>query len=394
MPAAFRVCFATLALSASVVAQVSGNFYLDKSTFAPGEPIFLHFQTTNNGPKSVNMEQADPYTFCAGYQVKISSDPADPGPYSSCIVGIAGDCLSSAMTIHPAESKNESILLNFEHDLSKPGDYEIEAARMFSYAAAKLDYFKAPKETVETQTKLYFRIDPDLATNPATLQAFVDQLHSEDYMKRIEAARTLASIAPVSLEEVLLTFADNREFQQFAPLAFHRLNTHRSMAKMAEMLSKTHPGTYEHMKAAEYLAESGEQQWFPLLLEIARNNAKNGSYVMYAAELGGAAMLLPLMDLFGSPDKEFTRLNAISGFGFTGNREAVPILIELLKGTDANTIGYGERSLEILTHRTADQNWNNNLGSAYQKWSQWWARSGSTAPIYKREECGGITPLP
>jgi len=213
-------------------------------------------------------------------------------------------------------------------------------------------------------------------------------------MKRIEAARTLASITPVSLEEVLLTFADNREFQQFAPLAFHRLNTHRSMAKMAEMLSKTHPGTYEHMKPTEYLAESGDQQWFPLLLEIARNNAKNESYVMYAAELGGAAMLLPLMDLFGSADKEFTRLNAISGFGFTGTREGVPILIELLKGTDANTIGYGERSLEILTHRTADQNWNNNLGSAYQKWSQWWARSGSTAPIYKREECGEITPLP
>jgi hypothetical protein len=129
MPAAFRVCFATLALSASVVAQASGNFYLDKSTFAPGEPIFLHFQATNNGPKSVNMEQADPYTFCAGYQVKVSSDPADPGPHSSCIVGIAGDCLSSAMTIHPAESKNESILLNFEHDLSKPGDYDLLSYR-------------------------------------------------------------------------------------------------------------------------------------------------------------------------------------------------------------------------------------------------------------------------
>jgi len=393
MPTVLRVCFATVALSGSVVAQISGNFYLDKSIFAPGEPVFLHFQTTNNGPKSAKMGQADPYTFCAGYQIKTSGDPADPSPHSSCVVGFAGDCLSSAMTINPGESKSESILLNFEHDLSKPGEYEIEAARRFSYADAALDYFKAPKESIEAQAKLYFRIDPDLTINSEILHAFVDQLHSQDSTKRIEAARTLASIAPVSLEDLLLTFADDREFQQFAPLALHRLNTPRSMAKMAEMLSKTHPGTYEHMKAAKYLAESGDRQWFPLLLEIARNNAKIGTYVMYAAELGGAAMLPSLMDLLRSPDKEFTRLSAISGFGFTGTREAIPILIELLKGSDTRTIGYAERSLEILTHHTADQNWNNNLGPAYQKWSQWWVRSGPTAPIYGREECGEITPF-
>jgi len=86
-------------------------------------------------------------------------------------------------------------------------------------------------------------------------------------------------------------------------------------------------------------------------------------------------------------------LNAISGFGFTDSREAIPILIGLLRGSDTTTVEYAERSLEILTHHTAEQNWNNDLGLAYQKWSQWWARSGSTAPIYKEEECGEITPL-
>lgn len=389
----FRVYCATLALSGSVVAQISGNFDLDKSTFAPGEPVFLRFQTTNNSPKPLNIVQADPYTFCAGYQIKISSDPADPSPHSSCVVGFGGDCLSSGMAIKPGERKAESILLNFEHDLSKPGEYEIDASRVVSYADAALDYFKAPKEPVEVQTKLYFRIDSDLTVNTETLHNLVDQLHSVDLMKRIDGARTLASIAPASLEDLLLTFADDRDFQQFAPLAFHRLNTSRSMAKMAEMLSKTQPGTYAHMKAAEYLGESGDRQWFPLLLEIARNNARIGSYVMYAAELGGAAMLPPLSELLKSHDKEFTRLNAISGFGFTGTREAIPILIELLKGGDATTVGYAERSLEILTHHTADPNWNNNLGPAYLKWSRWWARSGSTAPIYKTAECGEITPL-
>jgi len=278
-------------------------------------------------------------------------------------------------------SKSEAILLNFDHDLATSGDYEIQASRMLSYADATMDYFRAPKETIQTQTTLYFRVDPDLTTNPATLQVFVDQLRSSDSITRSEAARALASIAPASLENILLTFADNEEFQQFAPRAFHRLNTARSMAKMAELLSKTHPGTYTHMKAAEYLAETGDTKWFPLLLEIARSNAKNGSYVMYAAELGGDAILSTLADLLRSPEKEFTRLNAISGFGLTGSRNAVPILLEVLKGTDATTIGYAEHSLEILTHRTADQSRRNDLSLAYQKWSQWWAVSSMSARI-------------
>jgi hypothetical protein len=175
-------------------------------------------------------------------------------------------------------------------------------------------------------------------------------------MERMEAARTLASLAPASLEDVLLTFGDSRELQQFAPLAFHRLNTRRSMAKMAELFSNTHPGTYEHTKAAEYLAESGDLQWFPLLRDIARDNAKDVSYVMYAAELGGEAMLPTLANLLKSPDKEFTRLNAISGLGYTHTHNALPILIELLKGPDAATVGYAERSLQILTHHTVDVN--------------------------------------
>ena len=149
--------------------------------------------------------------------------------------------------------------------MNKPGDYEVEAVRRLPYADARVKYFEGPQENIEVRTKLYFLIDPNSSAGPASLQSFVNQLHAQSSEKRREAARTLASLAPPALENILITFADNQEFRQFAPLAFHRLNTPRSMAAMAELLTKTQPGTYEHMTSADYLAQSGDIQWFPLL---------------------------------------------------------------------------------------------------------------------------------
>jgi HEAT repeat protein len=97
------------------------------------------------------------------------------------------------------------------------------------------------------------------------------------------------------LEDTLLTFADNPEIREFAPLAFYRLNTPRSIAALAELLTKAKPGTFEHMKSADYLAEIGDQQWFPLLRDVAQQNPGISSYVDDAAELGGDKMLPTLI---------------------------------------------------------------------------------------------------
>jgi hypothetical protein len=77
----------------------------------------------------------------------------------------------------------------------------------------------------------------------------------------------------------LLSLADDPELRQWAPLAFHRLNTTRSLAALAKMLDTTKPGTYEHMKAADFLAESRDPKWFPLLLEVAQKNSTIANYV-------------------------------------------------------------------------------------------------------------------
>jgi HEAT repeat protein len=187
--------------------------------------------------------------------------------------------------------------------------------------------------------------------------------------------------------------ADNAEFREWAPLAFHRLNTSRSIAALAALLHKTELGTNEHSMSAEFLAETGDPQWFPLLLEVAQRDMKNGNYVYNAAESGEDKMLPVLLPLLHGPDED-SRQIAISALAYTGSPTAIPILLNLLRHADSETAERAVYGLRLLTHPTItsvistdNQQWQ------YPRWAQWWAREGSRARIFKAAECGEFTPL-
>ena len=105
---------ATFSMGWSLVAagQLSGQFYLEKSTFARGEPIFLYFEVSNDGAKAENLDSADPYSFCSGYEIRVLSGS---GITSSCRPdGFAGSCLSSSAVLPPRKTHIERLLLNFK----------------------------------------------------------------------------------------------------------------------------------------------------------------------------------------------------------------------------------------------------------------------------------------
>jgi hypothetical protein len=284
--------------------------------------------------------------------------------------------------LRPGESYIERFLLNFDHEIGTPGDYWVQA---------KHSDLGNPTAG-DAHAKLNFRVEEDTIA-PSELQPWLDSLRSDDRSKRFEAARTLASIAPPSLEETLLGFINNREFRRYAALAFHRLNTPRSMDAMAELMQG--PVTNEQMQAGRYLALTGNQRWYPLLRDAAEKNVRISYYPAYAAELGGDKALPMLIALAKSPDREATGGNAIMAMGSTGSRNAIPVLLDYLNSPDVNISDRATYALQLLTHRTAvrDQ-FNRNRRTEYAKWSRWWKREGVTARIYKDTECGKRTPLP
>ena len=383
----FRLLLAGLSLlwSVSAVAQLTGQFYFEKTSFARWEPVFLLYRLTNSGQTSVIVASTlDPgQPFCSGHSIRVSSDPV---PTPSCPFLGAEGCNyngppSQPRVLGPGQSYIERFLLNFDHEINVPGDYWVEAKHSgvnptVGNAYAKLNFHVEEKTIVRSE-----------------LQPWLDDLRSADRMKRIEAARTLASVAPPPLEATLLGFITNPEFRGYTALAFHRLNTPRSTNAMAELMQG--PVTNEQIEAAHYLALTGNQKWYPLLRDAAEKNVRISSYPAYAAELGGHKALPMLIALAKSPDREFTGGNAIMAMGSTGSRDAIPVLLDYLTSLNVNISDRASYALQLLTHRTAvREEVNRNRRNESDKWSQWWKREGATARIYKDTECGGTIPLP
>jgi len=152
--------------------------------------------------------------------------------------------------IQPGEEHTESYVLNIFNRLNAPGTYTVQVARGRPfYADGRPEWPDGVKaEANFTVTVNETPVDPEL------LQPWARQLRSTDSGKRLEAAFVLAAVAPKSLEDTLLTFADDPWIHQYAPLALHRLNTPRSIEALKKLVASTDPNSWEHRKASEYLA--------------------------------------------------------------------------------------------------------------------------------------------
>jgi hypothetical protein len=374
--------------SASAAAQLTGSFYLEKTTFARGEPIFLYLSLMNKGPDTAEFAISDPdQPLCSGISITVSNDPSGafcPQPRDE-VCSLDGQF----QNLHLLSGQTHTLrfLLNFHHEIDAPGDYWVDA----KYNGSPITSAETHTTVGETHARLAFRVGAEPITS-SEWKPWVEQLQSPESEERQEAAKTLASLAPPSLEEILLGFANSAEFRKYSPMAFHRLNNRRSIEALAQFMEG--PATEEQIEAAQYLAETNDQRWYPLLRDAAEKNARNSAYPTYAAELGGEKMLPLLVALEKTPDT-FTRLNAVAAMGATRSRAAIPTLLDQLKNPDADINDRASYGLMVLTHRTALQDSpSRNRAAEYIKWSRWWEREGATAPIYGGSECAELLPLP
>jgi len=381
-------------LSGNAFAQLEGHLFMDKDEYAKGEPIYLRFDLTNKGTSPIHVFTGSSYTPCGGYEIDVSNKPSS-GP-STCDSGRAVNCIIGGFIVGPGEMQHDKVLLNYEHNLSAPGVYEIRATRILKFGPPGDLHGMVNGPEVKADAVFHIRV-VNAGENLTLFQPYVEDLDSKDEERQQEAARAISSLAPPWLEDTILRMAFLPKTRLLGLLGLRRLNSGPSRRALAEIVQGTSDYSYEREKAIRYLSEMRDKTYLPLLVQEATKHEPNqaGVYVMAAARLGGEDALPYVFSLLNDPNP-FAHGNGVQALPETGSRQAVRILIELLRSRNVGAGRVASVGLIHLTHRSpyATGKWFSDTPSNdYAAWIGWWMREGGHAPIYGPDQCGRITPL-
>jgi hypothetical protein len=379
--------FVVLALSvgaAGAWGQLLGHISMAKEVYLAGEPIYVHFEVTNVGTDAVEYVASDPYVKeCTGFRIEVNG-PSATRPF--CGRAWVGSCITTDEILAPGATLKKNILVNYAHDVGKPGDYNIHAIETLAYARVteELDS-AAEKQNFHFEERLHLQVakgERDILEQ--VYQPYVTNLRSPDDDIQREAERAIVSGAPPWLEDTIVGMVRRYTSREFALLGLRNLNTERSRAELAKIVQNTAELTPVNEMAVRYLGQMGDKKYFPLLMEMVKGlDAKESrEYVLAAAELGGDDAVPYLRGLLGSADAN-VRTTAVLGLGATGSRAAVPVLLEVLKEANEESASVTAGALTELTHWKADD----PPGDAYGKWAGWWEKNGDGAKIYGAGEC-------
>ena len=361
--------------------------------FMAGEPVYVHFEITNTGKEPLQYATANPYSeFCSGYHVDVS---ASGSANFTCHTIVDSECVGGVDILSPGATLRQNILVNYQHNLSNPGDYRIHASRVFKYGSVGDPGLSTSAKQLKFEKNFSIQVYPGSRQSLQMIyQVYVSNLQSGDGEIQREAERVIASGAPPWLEDTIIGMLRRYTSREFALLGLKNLNSPRSRQELANIVQNTSEGTPESETAAAYLALLGDKKYFPMLLQIATKlpPSESRTYVLAAAQLGGDDALPFLQELLNSSDTN-ARATAILGLEKTGSRAAVPVLLAVLKDSNADLGHLALNSLAGLTHRNAEVS-NDPPSDLYPSWGNWWAAQGHTATIYRPEQCTAAQPLP
>ncbi len=197
---------------------------------------------------------------------------------------------------------------------------------------------------------------------------------------------------PRFLENAILALADNPQTAACSISGLQRLATPRAKARLAELSAAENPECIRQV-AVTALGELGDPAYCSLMLNIARESREYSRFIaLRAAGYSCGEAALPLFTgLLTSADAS-SRFEVAYALGNSHSREAVPVLISLILDPDPNVRRAARDSLATLTHRRS-QGDEGAARATHDKWTDWWASNGATAPVYGIDECEEAAPL-
>ena len=396
----FRLLLVGLSLPALASSQLDGRFYLSKRSYSAGEPVFLIFEVENKGKQSVMIKIADPLSFCGGYTIDVEG--AKRQESFGCYDGMGGSCGSSGEVLNPGDRHIDRILLNHSYDLRQPGTYSLRVSHELPYGPGDGDlamlYPGGTHEAFNAQLGIVLETSQDSELKPE-FQKYLLALQSDDPRRRIEAANVVADLAPRFLEETILHMVDSPDLKYFAVRGLHNLGTPTAHQALVFFVKNSQPKqeTGAYQDAIRYLGQIGDRNDLAVLLYVAHANPPD-SYsrevaMESAGEVGGDDAVPLLAAELKDPSID-VRQSAVRALYLTSSRNAVAVLIELVRSPEERVSATAEFGLQVLTHHSATEPDSGvTPATTYGKWTRWWNTHRESATIFKYDQCGAVVPL-
>jgi hypothetical protein len=344
----FQFLLVGLSFPALADSQLDGRFYLSKEEYSAGEPVFLVFEVKNKGTRPVTIKTADPLSVCGGYKLEVEGAKDQEFGCDDVVVS----CASSSEVLNPGGRHIDRILLNESYDLRRPGTYLLRVSHELPYGPGDADltmlYPEGTQETFTAQLQIVLETSQRSELNHE-FQKDLLNLQSDDPRGRLEAAEVIANLAPPFLEGTILRMLDSRELRYFAVRGLRNLGTPDAHQALASFVKNTPPtqvaGAYQD--AIRYLGEIGDRNDLIVLLKVAHANPPDSYSRELAMESAGKVGGDDDIPLLASELKDSSidmRQSAVRALYLTSSRNAVSVLIELLRSPEervSGTAGFG-----------------------------------------------------
>ena len=373
---------------------IEARFTTDKSNYLIGEPLFVTLELRNMGEVPQWVDFGASKLFCNNFAVEI---PGANSALEQWGCGTAGSCFRGLREVPDGKSISVRQLVNREFRLEQPGAYVIRIRTTLTIRDENL-FNSPPTAEFDLSDNLSVAVQPGSEEQlKAVFNPFVTNLDSSDLTQRSEAATAIITLAPPSLEDVLIKLA-NTSYGFAAMDALRRANTPKTRDALAQNVADNST-LVVRLEAIRNLGRTSDTKYLPMLLELMKSaNAQiKGAAVQAAGTLGGAAVVQDVAALVTNADVETRQIGA-NALEYTHARTAVPVLISLLLDPNANIRQTAVAGLAVLTHRVAldgdrwaDITMPQDAISVHQKWTLWWNSHADSAEIHGMNDC--VSPI-
>jgi hypothetical protein len=360
--------------------ELGGRYRPEKATYLVGEPVFIVLELTNISSRRVD---ADDGTCFHSFDVVVPAEPRRAVSLYGCNAGgTAGSCGSGTVSLKPKETITRRYLLPKSLP-DEPGDYEVNASTTVSiYAVGSSE--RVSRQDVNSSLTLHI-IPGSREALVNVYQPILNDLASSDASQKFLAMEAVTDYPQPFLEDVILKMSENPQTTQNAISGLMKLNTGQTKKRLAELVASDNEGIRQNAVTA--LAETDDPNYCGLMLQVM--NARRGYSSTIAAR--GAGLLcgdkaLPQLIRGLQGTDALPAYEIAYALGNTASRDAVPILIDLLRQPNAGTRDAAEEALATLTHRADEPV---GTDQAYSKWSRYWSLYGNSAQLFRPDQCGG-----